>query len=249
MQGIRIRKVFLVSLAAALLPAWALRAQEDGYKEIVDDYAEIMLAMDQDSAMVDQVLEAVSTYLEDSGEDNLQKAMELSGSTREAFEELADSGETYVMEEEFAGLLEEYGIFPEEYEINAQMRYSEVIGYIQDMKTLEYYLEAEQGAYPMREELEFVWERQDAVQKLDREYYGCTVNYWFAEWEEDTLPYIQETLLDQFQSFTTENMSWETSRKAVEEKMGIYLDQVEKEMDKWTEYLGEQQEELYQMGN
>ena len=99
----------------------------------------------------------------------------------------------------------------------------------------------------MREELEFVWERQSAIQELNRDYYGCTVNYWFAEWEEDTLPYIQEKLLDQFQSFRTENMNWETSRGAVEEKMGIYLNQAEEELNLWTEYLGEKQEELYQM--
>ena len=246
MKGLKVRNALIVSIAALLLPASAYGAEE-GYREIVDDYAEIMLAMDQDSAAVDQVLEAVEGYLENSGKENLQNAIDLAGQSRETFEELADSGETYVMEEEFAALLTEYGILPEEYEINAQMRNSAWIGYIQDMKTLEYYLQAENGEYPMREELEFVWERQIAIQELNRDYYGCTVNYWFAEWEEDTLPYIQEKLLDQFQSFRTENMNWETSRGAVEEKMGIYLNQAEEELNLWTEYLGEKQEELYQM--
>lgn len=220
---------------------------DSGYKKIVDDFWSVITVQDQDSASYDRALEAVGAYLEDSGPESLKTAQDAVKDTIAQMEADAQTIVPCELDEDFSQLLREYGIDPEEYKINADMRSGYLAGFLNSLDYLDYYLDQEAVTDITREDLEFTYDYDLREQKLLRAYCFSSVNYWFAEWEPEAVDYVKEQVADRLVSFKTEDSVWEDSRSAVERRGNLYLDEIEKMLDEWTEFIGERQELLYQM--
>ena len=220
---------------------------DNGYKKIVDDFWSVITLQDQDSASYDRALEAVGAYLEDSGPESLKTAQDVVKETIAQMEEDAQAIVPCELDETFSQLLSEYGIDPEEYKINAVMRSGYLAGYLNSLDYLDYYLDQEAVTDITREDLEFTYSYDVREQKLLRSYCFSSVNYWFAEWEPEAVDYAKEQVADRLVSFKTEDSVWEDSRSAVERRGNLYLDEIEKMIDEWADFIGERQELLYQM--
>lgn len=222
------------------------KADED-YKKIVDDFAAVTLVQDQDNGDYAKALESVGVYLNDSTPESLKEAQTVVRETIEKMEEVSSSGPAYEMEPGFSELLSKYGFDPEEYQINADMRKGYLAGYIDSLGYLEYYLQNEGEGSVTRNSLEFTYQYDMEEQEDMKGFYYCGINYWFAEWGEEETAYVKQQVLDKMESFTVKDPVWENSRDAVERKLTVYLDNIEKHMDKWLDFIGENQEDLYEM--
>lgn len=247
--NMRMKQAVSVLLACVMLAGCSAGGgkKEEGYKKIVDDFAEITLLQDQDGGAYEKALEAVGIYLKDSNQETLEKARTAVRGTIEQMEEDSGSMTEYEMDEEFKELLIKYGLDPEEYKINADMRSGYLAGYISSLQYLEYYLENEGPGGVTRESLEFTYQYDVEEQEYMGGFYYTGVNYWFAEWGEEETAYVMQQVVDQLQYLTAEDPVWENSRDAVERRLNVYLDTIEKHMDQWLKFIGENQEDLYQM--
>ncbi|MBS5606491.1 MAG: hypothetical protein KHX84_19280 [Enterocloster asparagiformis] len=240
----------LAILAGALLAGCGNKADaRENYRRIVDDYAVFTLEQDGDSAAYDKALEAVGIYLENDDGDSLEKARSAVSDTIGRMEEDAGQTVSYELSEELAAILAGYGVDQEEYAINANMRSAYLSDYIENLKTLQYYLELESQEERdlLRDDLEFLYGFQRDSQTCEKGFYYYSINYWFAGWEGDQKAYVEEKVIKNLKSYGAENPVWEDSREAVEQKMNLYLDQMEELQYRLEEHIGRSQEELYQM--
>lgn len=240
----------MIILASALLAGCGKEADDrENYRKIVDDYAVFTLEQDGDSAAYDKALEAVGIYLENDGGDSLENARSAVSDTIGRMEEDAGQPVSYELSEELAATLAEYGVDQEEYTINANMRAAYLSDYIESLKTLRYYLEPESKEERdlLRDDLEFLYGVQRDSQTCEKGFYYYSINYWFAGWDGDQKAYVEEKVIKNLKSYRAENPVWEDSRDAVEQKMNLYLDQMEELQYRLEEHIGRSQEELYQM--
>ena len=240
----------MIILASALLAGCGKEADDrENYRKIVDDYAVFTLEQDGDSAAYDRALEAVGSYLENDSGDSLENARKVVSDTLEQMESDADKAVSYELSEELAAVLAEYGVDQEEYAINANMRAADLSDYIESLKTLRYYLEPESKAERdlLRDDLEFLYGFQRDSQTSEKGFYYYSINYWFAGWDGDQKAYVEEKVIKNLKSYEAENPVWEDSRDAVEQKMNLYLDQMEELQYRLEEHIGRSQEDLYQM--
>ena len=240
----------MIILASALLAGCGKEADDrENYRKIVDDYAVFTLEQDGDSAAYDKALEAVGIYLENDGGDSLENARSAVSDTIGRMEENAGQPVSYELSEELAAILAEYGVDQEEYTINANMRAAYLSDYIESLKTLRYYLEPESKEERdlLRDDLEFLYGVQRDSQTCEKGFYYYSINYWFAGWDGDQKAYVEEKVIKNLKSYRAENPVWEDSRDAVEQKMNLYLDQMEELQYRLEEHIGRSQEELYQM--
>lgn len=221
--------------------------QEEDYKMIVDDFAREVLLQDQDSALYDETLAAVGQYMENPDADTLTLACQTVQEALEQMDEAVSACVPYEMDEEFEALLQDYGIDPEEYKIHADARSASMSGYISNLETLAVYLENERGDGAVGRVLRFLYEFYGNEQELMRGYGYCSINYWFAGWDDEAVEYVQQQVLSRLQSFAMDESVWEVQRDAVERKMSAYLDQYELLIDDWTKFLGENREDLYEL--
>ena len=121
--------------------------------------------------------------------------------------------------------------------------------YIESLKALRYYLEPESKAERdlLRDDLEFLYGFQRDSQTSEKGFYYYSINYWFAGWDGDQKAYVEEKVIKNLKSYEAENPVWEDSRDAVEQKMNLYLDQMEELQYRLEEHIGRSQEDLYQM--
>ena len=73
------------------------------------------------------------------------------------------------------------------------------------------------------------------------------INYFFCEWEEDAIEQLEEEVISKLQSFTAQGQPWETKKEVIEQKISIYLEELEDVVEQLSEEIGEEQEKLYQM--
>ena len=241
----------LAALAVGLMLACLAGCGEKdgGYRILVDDFAEITLAQDGDSAAYDRALGAVRAYLENPGEETLQYALSEVTEVREQMEADGANLKPYELREELVPVLESYGLDREEYVINADMRASYLSGYVESLKNLEFYLELAEITGPENPSstLEFLYGFRSEYQSYTRDFCYYGINYWFADWEGEELAYVQEQVLDHLKSFGTDGAVWENSREGAERKLDLCLGQMEECQRGFEEYLGEIQRELYEM--
>lgn len=241
----------LAALAVGLMLAClaGCGGKDGGYRILVDDFAEITLAQDGDSAAYDRALGAVGAYLENPGEETLQYALSEVTEVREQMEADGANLKPYELREELVPVLESYGLDREEYVINADMRASYLSGYVESLKNLEFYLELAEimGPENPSSTLEFLYGFRSEYQSYTRDFCYYGINYWFADWEGEELAYVQEQVLDHLKSFGTDGAVWENSREGAERKLNLCLGQMEECQRGFEEYLGEIQRELYEM--
>lgn len=247
----RIAGIFMpVLLAAALLAGCGSGEKtQENYKKIVDDYAVFTLEQDQDSADYDKALEAVGQYLKDYDGDSLKAARTEVAETLDRMKTAAAETPPYELSGDLADILTEYGVDQEEYAINGNMRASYLSDYIESLKNVQYYLELEPQSSRdlLRDELEFLCQFQLDSHECEKGFYYYSINYWFAGWDGDQRAYVEEKVIRNLKSFAAENPIWEDSRDAVEQKMNLYLDQLEELQYRLEEHIGASREELYQM--
>lgn len=220
-----------------------------GYQEIVADMASIILPMDQESLAYDQILTVIGAYIEDPQDMGAEETRALVRDSIADFQSAAQEAAPYAMEEEFARLLIEWGIDPEEYQMNADARESYLGRYIARLQTMDAFLEMETwyedaGVNP---DFAYLYQYNLLEQESIRGYEYYSANYWFADWEEEAAAYAKEQIADQLQSFVTKDSLWESSRQAVEQKMTVYLEQLEDQTEEMAAYIGQAQEKLYQL--
>lgn len=226
--------------------AGKMQKSAKGYQIIVDDYAQIILRQDQDSARYEQALEQVGIYLEQPGREPLQAARDEVQSAVQELEQAAADISPYQPEEGFAELLAESGISYVEYAANADSRSESLYDYAQTLKNLDEYLRYEEQNDFTRGELQFLYEMSCEEHRITKGYCYYGINYWFAEWGEENLPYIEQQILGRLTSFCADEAVWEHSRAAVEQHMERYLNELEGLNAQWAEHLGNYQEEVYQ---
>lgn len=219
------------------------------YMEIVDDMAPIILTMDQESLAYDQILEKIGTYVEDPQAVGAEETRELVQAAIADFESASQEAEPYAMEEDFAKLLIAWGIDPEEYQMNADARESNLGRYITRLQTMDGFLELEAWYENTEADSDFayMYEYNLKEQECLRGYEYYSANYWFADWEEEAAAYAQEQIAGKLQSFVTEASVWESSRQAVEQKMLVYLEELEDQTEEMAAHIGQAQEELYRL--
>lgn len=243
------RRVEIAVFSAVFLLAGCAGDEErpSGYRDIVDDYAEILLNQDADSAGYDEALLAVGAYLENPGEDELLEAETAVKDAISRLEEAEESFEPKTLDGNFSKLLKEYGIEPEEYMMMADERAEYLYDYVSSLKAFEEYLSYEKEDDLTRDALKAAYEMASKEQEVWRAYHYCGINYWFAGWEEEETDYVRQKAHDNLQSFSAEQEAWQDDRDAVEQRMTFYLNQMEELMQERADDLGERQEELYQM--
>lgn len=239
-------------VAAALLLAGCKNKEQVGkedYEIIVDDYAKILLLQDSDSADYDRALEAVGSYLKEPDEETLKTARSFVQETVSQMEETSSEITSYEITEDFSDLLKEHGIEPEEYMMNADARPEELADYISTLQTLEEYLGYEETDDLTRSDLSEQYEMAVRVQEIMKNYNYCGINYWFAGWEEEAVSYVKQQVQDKLASFYAGQEAWQDDRDAVEQRMMIYLNELEELLEEWADRIGERQDEQYQLQN
>ena len=219
------------------------------YREIVDDMASVILLMDQDSLAYDEILAEVGLYVADPQGRGAEETRALVQASIADFEAAAREAAPYEMDEDFAGLLTEWGIDPEEYQMNADARESNLVRYITMLQTIDAFLEMDAWYENTEADSDFayMYEYDLREQESTRGYEYYSANYWFADWEEEPAAYAKEQIIDKLQSFVTEESVWESSREAVEQKMLVYLERLEDQTEEMAAHIGQEQEELYRL--
>ena len=241
----------LAAVLLGLLILSACKAGEDAFsrqKEIVDETARIVLLMDQDSRDYDLALQEIGRYLDEPDPEILAAVQQKVQESTAEFQTRQDQAESYEMTEDFADILVENHIDPEEYQMNADSRISSLGRFITRLQTMDTYLEMV-SILPgtVEDDLRFMYEYNLEEQRIIRGYQYCAVNYWFASWEGEGAEYAKEHIADQLESFVLEESIWETSQEGAEQRMEVYLNQLEEQISELTDYIGEAQEELYEM--
>lgn len=217
-------------------------------KEIVDETAKIVGLMDQDSRDYDLALQEIEGYLEALDPERLSDVQQKIQEAMAEFQTRQDEAKPYEMAEDFADILVENNIDPEEYQMNADSRISSLGRYTARLETMDTYLEmASILPESVEKDLRFMYEYNLEEQRIIRGYQYCAVNYWFADWEGEGAEYAKQQIADQLESFVLEESVWETSREGTEQRMEVYLNQLEEQISELTDYIGGVQEELYEM--
>lgn len=239
---------YIVFAAVCLLAGCGGKTGPDsGSQAIVDDYAEIILQRDADSADYDSALSAVGNYLEKKDSETLKAAESLLRDTIDRMKKAAEKTEPYQMDDDFEELLKKHNIEPEEYVMNADERSQNLQHYVESLEVLNEYLSYEEEDSLTRDALAKEYEMVVKIQEVFRRYDYCGINYWFAGWEEEETAYVREQVHDKLKSFSAVEEVWQDDRDAVEQRMEIYLNEVEELSGEWADYIGEYQDELYQL--
>lgn len=234
-------------------------SKDSGYKLLVDDFAEIMLAQDRDSGAYDQALTAVSGYLKTQSREDLETARE---AVEEAIGQMTEDLKGITSREisrEMTEILKSCDMDPEEYKVNADMRAVRLSDYVSKLTNLKGRLDlaaaaagsdgraGESGVQAeLTRILNFWVSYYTRYQNYMRTYSYYTINYWFCSWDQEKTAYVEERLLNRLESFKTEESFWEQSRESVVRKMDLCMDGIEELGHELESYMGAAQAELHE---
>ena len=131
--------------------------------------------------------------------------------------------------------------------MNADARADELADYVSTLKVLDEFLSYEETGDLTRDALRMEYQMTAETQDILRSYNYCGINYWFAGWGEEEVSYVKRKVHDHLQSFSAEQETWKDDRDAVEQRMTAYMNELEDLMEEWADYLGDYQEEIYQI--
>ena len=216
------------------------------YTDIVDEHLAIYLDFDSYGVQFDLALEAISDYLD--GTASLDDTLSEIESVQNTLSDYYSSLEDYTVSDELSDVMLEYDVPPEEFEYFAELRAYQVEEYISDLDIACSYLEHADEYEFEHEEVAFWYQIHSTIQDAYRGYYYYgSVNYWFAEWEEEPANYVQETVIPQIQCYLPDNWVWETSQTAAENKTMSYLDLVEECVELSAKHLGNTNETIREL--
>lgn len=220
-------------------------AEDSDYQIVVQDYAELILKQDELSGVYDEALDVVGAYLD--GDVELSAAEEQVKESINVLNDYIDTYTEYELTDEVTESLDLCDINAQEYKLVNNMAILDVEEYVTYLGTLYPYLSYESEEYTQTDELSCRYKLVVAEQELNKLYTYCSINYWFAPWEDDMLVYVEDEILSQLESIDIEDYSWENDRDSVETKGEKYLLELEEVIEELAGLVGEQQEALYEM--
>ena len=222
--------------------------QEDIYYQLViEEYANIIFPIDEDAYLYHCALSDIGEYL--SGQISKETALESVQYALEHLEKRQNSWETYTVSLEISDLMREYGILSEIFEVRINNWPNKLQNYIMDLNRIYPYLQ--QAEEYNRSHLNTALLHELAVQAWElahMHYFYNYVNYWFADWEDKKISYLQEHVLNKLKCFMPDKYVWETDREVIFKKFDDYT----KDMEALTESIPQIQariEEEYQIKN
>lgn len=219
-------------------------SQSGDYQRLVDGFGEIFLLQDADSAAFDEALAAVGRFLEDDTLSNLMDADNAVQSCLDRFSEISSTYESPGTDPAFDKILKAYGIEPEEFVIEADMRVSNALEYMNSLNMLAIYLDYENRNTLGRDAFVFLYEQTVRIQEYSRRFSFYGINYYFAGLDGTALDYARAQVITQLKSFYFDDLAWETDRDVIESKGLAYLNQMESEKEKVSEEIGRQRKKL-----
>lgn len=213
---------------------------------VADEFSQLYLAFDGDGYRFDQALEAVNAYL--GGEMTQEEAVSVLEKTRKTCEEEMEGLEEFAVSDAFAAKLSACGISAEEYKAFGNSRKNELYHQIIGILTMLEYLESAEELQESYEDLQFFFLSNTAEQDCMRGYYyyGC-FNYWFVQANEAEKAYLEERVTSRINAYLPEDPVWYKDQEEVEERVMLYLDELELVNGQAAKHLGQAQEELYGM--
>ena len=222
--------------------------QEDIYYQLViEEYANIIFPIDEDAYLYHCALSDIGEYL--SGQISKETALESVQYALEHLEKRQNSWETYTVSLEISDLMREYGILSEIFEVRINNWPNKLQNYIMDLNRIYPYLQ--QAEEYNRSHLNTALLHELAVQAWElahMHYFYNYVNYWFADWEDKKISYLQEHVLNKLKCFMPDKYVWKTDREVIFKKFDDYT----KDMEALTESIPQIQariEEEYQIKN
>lgn len=222
--------------------------QEDIYYQLViEEYANIIFPIDEDAYLYHCALSDIGEYL--SGQISKETALESVQYALEHLEKRQNSWETYTVSLEISDLMREYGILSEIFEVRINNWPNKLQNYIMDLNRI--YPHLQQAEEYNRSHLNTALLHELAVQAWElahMHYFYNYVNYWFADWEDKKISYLQEHVLNKLKCFMPDKYVWETDREVIFKKFDDYT----KDMEALTESIPQIQariEEEYQIKN
>lgn len=221
-----------------------VKISEDFY-QVTENFSQLFFALDSDGARYDRVLDTVNQYL--SEEISQQQAVEILEQVINEFEQTINTLDLITINRQLTENLRGCGISPEEYEAFANSRQDSLQSLQIRTYTLLDYLQNAHVLEDSLEDLRFTYEADAAEQDSLRGYYyyGC-LNYWFTGADETERDYLQQTVINQLKAYIPDDPIWYDDPVLVEERVTLYLNDLEKVLDLVSVHLGEQQTELYQ---
>ena len=239
--------IMVLTMGAGSVCSGEAAAPSEDFQKVVDEYAEITLRMDEESALADAAYASVEKYLEAPGLDQLE---ETAGEVEQAFRQFTEwyyNLPDYEMPLEISELIEDYDIYYEDFTVYASEEKAQISEYIYDLGNLYEYLGYEATDLPMTEEMSHYFDMIRQCQEIYRKYMYTGINYWFAGRSEAELAYVKEAVTDQLASFYSDGHEWDSNQANVEDILNAYLNEIEDLQLDWDAYLGEREAEVNKM--
>lgn len=225
---------------------WETAGVSEDFYEVTEDFAQRYLELDQDGYQYDQALEAVDAYL--TGENSQDEALSLLKETIHYFETELAGWETVSLDETLVKHLQAIDISPAEYEAFVNSRPNDLQTQQMDLFSLMYDLQYVGEDKVSQENLSWSLSKNQTIQDSMRGYYyyGC-LNYWFPGADDAERAYLEDKVISQLHAYIPEDPGWYTTREDTEAQVMLYLDEVEEVLNQFADYVGQQQNDLYEM--
>lgn len=219
-------------------------------KRIINHFSEHILQLDKQSYLYDIVLFYIDDYLNNPSEEKKEQAWNIIGELSQLLTLLCENHESVYVQERLGGWLEDNGVLIREYENFINSKYTFYAGYADSLAFLKTAVESSDPTVPESFKLlesQYTYALKD--QLAIRQYYGTSVNYWFAGWENDAILHMQETVLSQMKSFIFDMARWTDSQEKALQMMTSPLDDMEAGISDRAEQVAKDRRELYDLQN
>ena len=211
-------------------------------KKIVDDVANTVLEYDSDSKDYDDALEVVSQYI--LGDVTKEYAQSTLQSTIDKMQDDYSNVKYKEISDEFAKLLDDNLVPSGEYVMYINARADKLTGYINSLESLKYYVDGDINSKITKEDLAFTYNNDINIQKSERKYEFYSINYFFGEWSESDIEYLDNTVLIRLKSFNIDKPKWVFGRDTAEKEFTRALDEMQLYIEKSESHIAESKEEL-----
>ena len=238
--------LFVLSPTASALTPWAEAGVSESFYKVAEDFSARYMELDQDALIYSRGLDAAAQYL--AGELSQERAAACLNDALSRIQERSQAVQTQTIGDSLREMLRTCGISPEEYELFANSRLSELQNQQFDLENLIFYLEHAEEFDFIQMDLRYHLTVAQAMLDCMRDYYyyGC-FNYWFTDANEKELTHLQTAVVPQIQVYRPAQPAWYNNKEAVEARVMSCLDEVEAITDQLAIYLGKTQTDLYQM--
>lgn len=220
---------------------------EETGRAVIDDFAALTLETDSYSAYYDEVLAIVGDYAESGETADLAEAVNALSEALTWAQESYDNLEEYEISEELAEQLAEVGFSEDEYLLYSDELANNLLNYLNDLSVLGEYQVMCYDSGELMDDFLFMYDTLVAEQDYMRQYSYWVINYWFAEWDEELVEYVQETILANLQSFYSDVSEWDADQDSVETRINAILDSYSELQEEMSDHIGDTQQKINDM--